>query len=477
MKYRSIYSKITAPLLVNCLPLLIGRSGRPIFRSKMGAGLAIELTMKSRVGLAVSVGLNLGLAGLLILAWSNRPPSAPVPADELIVLDAAPRSGAGTNEVQLRYFRRPDFRFPTNGFPHFTWRAIESADYRRYVDNLRAISCPEKTIQDIIVADVNELYAARWKEVLAKRATEFRYWQTGDGLPGFADDAAESEAAKLDTERKALLKDLLGLDVKDSLTQFGAVNPLELTLNFLPAERRQQVIRAQEEFAARQTALITGAGLDGAIDAAALQKLRDEHQQKLATLMTPEELRRYEMTTSPLAMALRSELAGFEPTEAEFQQIYESRKQLDGEVEATRVFLGAQIEAQEAADAAARKARVEQAQAQAVLLEQLGSQRYAALQRTTDPNYQLLVRVSRTSEVSLNAVNRVYELQQIAQVEANKVRANSAFSLEQREVALNGIRAETERTIRDTFGETAWQTFRDWNEQQARERELVTGGR
>ena len=433
--------------------------------------------MKSRVGLAASVGLNLGLAGLCVLTWFKLPAPSPIPADELIVLDAGTASAKGTNDVQLRYFRRPDFRFPTNGFPRFTWRAIESADYRRYIDNLRAIQCPEKTIHDIILADVNELYAGRWKESLRKRATEFRYWQTGDSLPGFADAAADREAARLDAERKALLKDLLGFDAKDSLTQFGAVNPLELTLNFLPEERRRQVIRAQEDYAAKQTAMLAGAGSAGGINATALEKLRDEHQSRLASLMTPEELRRYEMTISPLAMALRSELAGFEPTEAEFQQIYEARKRREGEVEATRVFLGAQIEAQEAAATAERKTRMEQAQAQALLLDQLGSQRYAALQRTIDPNFQSLVRVSRTSEVSLNAVNRLYELQQIAQVEANKVRANSGFSLEQREIALNGIRTETERTIRNSLGETAWQTFRDWNDQQARERELVGGGR
>src|SRR5690606_16643714 len=108
--------------------------GASIFPSKARAGSAMGSTMKSRVGLAVSLGLNLGLAGVLGWLWLNPPAGSPPPSADLAVLgtDAAD----ATNEVQIRYARRPDFRFPTNGVPRFTWRAIESADYRRYVENL-----------------------------------------------------------------------------------------------------------------------------------------------------------------------------------------------------------------------------------------------------------------------------------------------------------------------------------------------------
>jgi hypothetical protein len=40
--------------------------------------------------------------------------------------------------------------------PHLlSWRDIESEDYLAYIRNLRAIGCPEATVRDIIVADVN----------------------------------------------------------------------------------------------------------------------------------------------------------------------------------------------------------------------------------------------------------------------------------------------------------------------------------
>src|SRR5665213_2491138 len=43
----------------------------------------------------------------------------------------------------------------------FNWSQIESADYRQYIANLRAIGCPEITLRDIILTDVMRLYAAR----------------------------------------------------------------------------------------------------------------------------------------------------------------------------------------------------------------------------------------------------------------------------------------------------------------------------
>lgn len=431
--------------------------------------------MKSRVGLAVSLGLNLGLAGVLGWLWLNPPAGSPPPSADLAVLgtDAAD----ATNEVQIRYARRPDFRFPTNGVPRFTWRAIESADYRRYVENLRAIQCPEKTIQDIIVADVNDLYAARWRELLQKQSAEFRYWQTGDTLPGFPDEALQRAAAELDGERRTLLRELLGLNVTDSVAQFAAINPLELTLAFLPEERRQQVIALQEEFARKQSALLQSLNEAEGLDAEALEQLRDEHQRQLAALMTPEELRRYELTTSPLAMALRSELAGFEPSEEEFQRIFEARKAQQEEVEATRVFLGAQIQAQEAVEAEERAAQLRATEANAALLAQLGPERYAQLQRANDPNYELLMRVSLSGEVSPVAANRVYEYQQVARIEAERVRANSNLTLEEREIALNAIRAETERTIREGLGDRVLRAYREWNEQVAIQREAAEAGR
>lgn len=423
--------------------------------------------MKSRVGLAISIGLNLGLVGAYVWMRSNSPPNENGRAEPLIVVEG--HDGvSGTNlQAKLGYPSRPNFKFPTNVLSHITWRSIESPDYRKYVENLRAIQCPEETVEDIIVADINDLYSAKWKELVQKDADDFKYWQTGDGLPGFLSGEAEEQAKLLDEERRNLIMDLLGVPAGDSLAEFSDVAPIELTLSFIPADRRAQVVAAQEQFARDQSTLISGA--DGIEDLEGqLQLLWDAYEDQLDTLMTPEERMRFEMTTSSLAMELRLELTGFEPSEEEFQQIYEARKQREEEIELAQVavMLQAGVELLEQQKMEAQ--RQEEVAFQAELLDQLGPERYAEYQRTGDPSYQTLIRSSLMNLVTPITANRMYELQQIANVEVAKVRANTDFSLEQRETALIGIQTETDRTIRTDFGPDAFRSFQEWQAMSAR---------
>src|SRR5262249_25055911 len=54
----------------------------------------------------------------------------------------------------------------------FQWSQLESEDYPTYIANLRAIGCPERTIRDIVAADLHALLTERRKTPR----------QQGDGL-------------------------------------------------------------------------------------------------------------------------------------------------------------------------------------------------------------------------------------------------------------------------------------------------------
>ena len=45
--------------------------------------------------------------------------------------------------------------------PALTWDQMETADYKAYIANLRRVGFPEELIREIIIADVNKLYADR----------------------------------------------------------------------------------------------------------------------------------------------------------------------------------------------------------------------------------------------------------------------------------------------------------------------------
>src|ERR1043165_8175227 len=102
--------------------------------------------------------LNLALVAALIYSLKTRPAdSEPRLPKQAAVLRTEKSSVQSTN--------------------NFHWRQIESGDYREYISNLRRIGCPEETIRDIIIADVNKLYAARRAELVHENDSRKNWWQ------------------------------------------------------------------------------------------------------------------------------------------------------------------------------------------------------------------------------------------------------------------------------------------------------------
>src|SRR5262245_47105451 len=50
-----------------------------------------------------------------------------------------------------------------------TWNDIQSADLKQFIARLRGVGCPEETIQDITLAEVNRRFAARTRQVWPER--------------------------------------------------------------------------------------------------------------------------------------------------------------------------------------------------------------------------------------------------------------------------------------------------------------------
>ena len=75
--------------------------------------------------------------------------------------------------------------------------------------NLRRIGCPEETIKDIIVSEVNTLFRERRGRMRAF-PEPIAYWESGVQLKGAARERLKEIDAKLLEEKRTLLKDLLG---------------------------------------------------------------------------------------------------------------------------------------------------------------------------------------------------------------------------------------------------------------------------
>jgi hypothetical protein len=102
-----------------------------------------------KTALRISIGLNLGLlAGLvfILLGWRRHEAAAPVPSE----------TGSQAQVVSTSVTR------PSSGAEaeSFRWSQLASArDYRAYIANLRAIGCPEPTIEDIVRGDAARAFS------------------------------------------------------------------------------------------------------------------------------------------------------------------------------------------------------------------------------------------------------------------------------------------------------------------------------
>src|SRR5438094_8605532 len=160
-------SPVSATITLNCLSWLkrsfiavkTNTSGLPSGKMKMpdqesseqngaNAVKAGRGCMKGRVILALSLTVNFGLLGWLGLQSNHHSQPAPLPVVEVATRNVSPAipEPPPTQPTASAPVRSPEFR----------WSQIESADYPAYVANLRAIGAPEKTIRDIILADLEK---------------------------------------------------------------------------------------------------------------------------------------------------------------------------------------------------------------------------------------------------------------------------------------------------------------------------------
>jgi hypothetical protein len=159
--------------------------------------------MKTKMLLIVSLFLNLALAASLALRSKPPPPNLPNENRMARIANAsAPADGQTLKPATVPAATAPAM---------FDWRMVESEDYKKYIANLRSIGCPEETIRDIIIADVNKLYESKGK-ALAGPKKKFEFWKPGAGMAGAGIDPERTEKERtLNKEKRTLLTELLAV--------------------------------------------------------------------------------------------------------------------------------------------------------------------------------------------------------------------------------------------------------------------------
>ncbi|MBL9134502.1 MAG: hypothetical protein JNK85_01475 [Verrucomicrobiales bacterium] len=404
--------------------------------------------MRARLIIAGQAGVVIGLLGLT-LYQARQLRQAHLELEN--AARVAPEIPAGTNQrpVRLRLQQLPPINIRTQVQP-LDWRSLESEDYATYVANLRKAGCPEETVRDILLADINKLFALR-RKALRPPPKDWEFWRhpSETTSPHEADQAElekhERALTELERERRQLVARLLGPSaLQAELEEFKGEALDDPSLQFLSGEKREVIAEALARWRqAREDAkgmaddterdqFLTNAerALDAAYDSA----------------LTPEEREQYRMRSSAASEELRARLRGFGASREEFESLFRLQERAETERQAV-------LDRQDQDPAVAEKLEALEIERADELKKLLGPERYAEYQRSGDPDFQTLYSLALEHEVPTQVANQVWEMRHAVEEQTDRIRDNPLLSADQKLRALNAIRAETQAAIVDVLGE------------------------
>ena len=270
--------------------------------------------MKKIVVLASCVAA--GFVGALLMVWFTGHHSTPQhQADILPVESPRPEKAAQTATPAPP--------------PRFDWRNVESPDYRIYIKNLRATGCPEQTVRDIIMADVNALFDSREKESPAW-TNRFEYWNLGAVLPRQWITAKLTERHnQFEPERVAILKELLGnkAPIESRAAKISDDDINLALLDFVPPEERMKAVAVISETETTfQTEFNPHLGQMSDQNRKDYTEFFQAREAKLLEALGEQRKEDYDLRNSQLAGTLRFMVQGIDLTEDEFRELFRFAK-------------------------------------------------------------------------------------------------------------------------------------------------------
>lgn len=328
-------------------------------------------------------------------------------------------------------------RFFTNAVK-LEWGQLESDDYRKYVANLRAIGCPESTIRDIIVADVNKLFEAREKALLGP-APKFEYWKRQPA--NVISEDKLKERLQLVKEKRGVLKELLGVDVEDK-TPLLPSSP-ENKLSFLAREKQDQLNELQATYQAKIQALVGNKIRPSKEDIANFNALVLEADAEVAKVLSPQEYEQYQLNTSRTAQMMRATMGDFNMTEEEFRNVFQLKKQFEDKYG---------IQTGDAEDSQKVMARGEM---EKQIRNVMGDPRYADYTHEQSWATSSIQNVAQEFGIPKDTAVKVFDIKPLAQEQAAKIQLDASLSPEQKQLALEAVKQETVLEIGKIIGKDA----------------------
>jgi RNA polymerase sigma factor (sigma-70 family) len=457
-----------------------GRRGIAISAAALGAGLAVNWVQAAPAGLvatltatgfaaASTAGLTTSLTETFLMTTKTK---IAIAASLGLAAVTAPIVWQHQSNSQLRALltavRQENARLSqagnvgssraaasTTNISLLNWQALESTDYARYIANLRAVGCPEQTIRDLIITDLDRVYAQRIAKIAPPTGTPTNgkdYWMRQYSSVNLRRDLAVKQ---LEEEKRAAIRQLLGIDPdEETYRRTGLPVPYDEGFEFLPVEKRARLREIDREFKSQLAAI--DASSAGWNERDRPLKSRDAYVWKdeaVKKVLSPAEFDEYEIRCGPLSQMLRVHLSTFEPTEQEFRTLVQIEKTFgkDKTYWSDPKRLG---NPEPSVPDPENEKRYEDA-----IRQSLGEERYADYTLSKDNNYSFLHAVVRDQELPLENARAVYDLNKTVAEHAKAIRGNSSLTADARESALQMLRKQTEDEALRLLGNEGFRAY------------------
>lgn len=329
----------------------------------------------------------------------------------------------------------------------FHWRTIESEDYEKYVANLRAIGCPKKTIRNIILADVERLYAVRRRDLGIKSP----FWLAGSQRRK-AGRMQEKELDALKQEQESLIQSLLGIEwfpeSDRTFDKFEDQALLRFMSGPMPEESLRRVVHLLGKYEALEKEVEHRC--DGILleeDDAQLGSLYQQMLRGLASALTPPQMEETMARAAAFELLNHTKFNGVDITAMELRQIALARAAAGG-----RLFDWSENETGEE-----RKAKEEQFKA--AVKNILGEMRYADFERAQDGEFRALFEISKDDGLPKETAVKVFDIRELAMEEAGRVRQDASLDEPARRQRLDEMQAAVQKEVSGALGPKAWRDY------------------
>ena len=310
-------------------------------------------------------------------------------------------------------------------------------DNHALIQQLLKEGFPTDVIRSIAQARLDKEFAAR-RAALADPPPDYWRRYSFSRFNPKPDPARRAEKRALDEEYDAALKKLTN-DLPPERTGFD-----QRTYGDLPDAKIAQIKAINEDYNETNRKLrAEKKGATSPSDKAQLDLLiEQEKHAELAKILTPGELRDYDLRSSPLARDIQQQITYLNATEDEYIALYDAQ-----------TIINEQTAGQKLSPAELKQLRDDAAQSV------LSPERFEEYKLVTNKSYEDVRDLVTWHNLPMTTIAQVITIENETTAQADRIRADTALAPAERDTQLAALAQAAEQQLKTAFGEKAFARY------------------